>query len=58
MKTESIEIRLSEQEKGAFAEAARICGLTVSAWIREVCRVQATADLAEAGRSDPFPEGA
>lgn len=46
---QSLELRLSGNEKRVFAEAAKIAGLPVSTWIRERLRRVAVRELEEAG---------
>ena len=49
-RTESLEIRLTENEKRAFREAALISGISVSTWVRERLRRAVIRELEEAGR--------
>lgn len=45
MKTETIKIRLSAEEKAAFEKSAEIAGLSLSSWIRERLRRASIAEL-------------
>jgi uncharacterized protein (DUF1778 family) len=54
MKTETVQIRLSAAEKRSFEDAARIAGVSLSAWIRERLRRAARRDLEEAGHPIAF----
>ena len=54
MKTTSIEVRMSPDEKRAFQEAAELAGIPTSAWIRERLRRAAIRELEEASREIPF----
>jgi predicted HicB family RNase H-like nuclease len=49
-RTEYLEIRLNENEKRAFQEAAQISGISVSTWVRERLRRAVIRELEEAGR--------
>jgi hypothetical protein len=53
-KSEFMKIRLSAEEKEAFADAANHAGLSLSAWIRERLRLVAIRELEDAGRPIPF----
>jgi predicted HicB family RNase H-like nuclease len=53
-RTESLEIRLNENEKRAFQEAAQISGISVSTWVRERLRRAVIRELEEAGRPATF----
>jgi hypothetical protein len=53
-KSQSIQIRLSEQEKAGFAEAAALAGIPISSWVRERLRLAAIRELESAGRPIPF----
>ena len=53
-KTGNLLIRLTESEKAAFAQAAELAGIPVSAWIRERLRLAAIRDLEGAGLRVPF----
>ncbi|WP_087881153.1 plasmid mobilization protein [Nitrobacter vulgaris] len=54
MKSESILLRLTADEKLGFEQAAELAGLTTSAWIRERLRLAAIRDLETAGLRAPF----
>ena len=47
-------VRLSESEKAAFEAAARLAGITVSAWARQKLRYMAVRELREADQAIPF----
>ncbi len=49
-KSRQLRIRAEPAEKAAFDEAARLSGLTLSAWLRSVCREAAEKRLASAGK--------
>jgi hypothetical protein len=54
-------IRVSEPEKAAFARAAEIAGVPISAWVRERLRYAAMKELDNVGEIAPFflsPPGA
>lgn len=53
-KTETLRLRLAPDEKGAFARAAEISGLSVAAWVRERLRRAARIELEDAGEQVPF----
>lgn len=53
-RTERIEFRLDAAEKEAFASAAEIAGIPLSAWMRERLRRAARRELEEANESVPF----
>lgn len=48
------ELRLTEEEKVAFGEAAELAGVPVSAWVRERLRRAAREELEGFGRPVPF----
>jgi hypothetical protein len=50
----SIQVRLMADEKEDFEEAARIAGLSLSAWIRRLMRNGAREELAKAGRKPSY----
>jgi hypothetical protein len=50
MKTTWFQIRVDPAEKQAFDEAAKIAGLTASAWARMVLRRAAIHEFEDAGR--------
>ncbi len=54
MKTETIKLRVSMDEKLAFQDAADIAGLPLSAWVRERLRKAARLELEAAGRQIAF----
>jgi len=45
-----LQIRLNDAEKTAFRDAARINGLSMSDWIRQVVRKAAIVELRSAGK--------
>lgn len=47
-------IRVSAEEKAAFAEAAGLSGIPVSAWVRERLRWAATKELQMAGKRPAY----
>lgn len=53
-KTELIKIRVSQEEKQGFEEAADLAGISLSAWSRERLRLGAIRELESAGRLVPF----
>lgn len=53
-RSRNLQIRLTEQEKGGFAEAAELAGIPLSAWVRERLRLAAIRELESAGRPIPF----
>jgi uncharacterized protein (DUF1778 family) len=55
-KRESVEIRMTPDEKRAFRDAAEIAGLPVSAWVRERLRVAAIRELEAVGKIAAFLE--
>jgi len=54
MKTTSIEVRMTPDEKRAFKDAADLAGIPTSAWIRERLRRAAIRELEDASRDIPF----
>jgi hypothetical protein len=48
---------LAQAEKEAFEKAAKLSGISLSAWVRERLRRAAIVELREAGLSIPFLEG-
>lgn len=54
MRTQTMEIRVSPEEKLAFRDAAQVAGIPMSAWIRERLRRAATRELEDAGREIAF----
>jgi hypothetical protein len=55
-KTETIQIRLTQQEKNGFLEAAELAGIPLSSWVRERLRLAAIRELEAADRPIPFIE--
>lgn len=53
-KSQNLQIRLTEQEKAGFSEAAELAGIPVSSWVRERLRLAAIRELESAGRPIPF----
>ncbi len=47
-------LRIQPSEKQGFTEAARIAGISLTAWIRERLRLAAIRDLENAGKNIPF----
>jgi uncharacterized protein (DUF1778 family) len=59
MKTVTIQIRLTPNEKQAFENAAILSGIALSGWVRERLRKAAVRELEQASRPIPFlSEGA
>jgi hypothetical protein len=56
MKQETIQIRLTSLEKKAFARAADLAGISVSAWVRERLRTTAARELEAIGEKAAFIE--
>jgi hypothetical protein len=56
-KDQYLQIRLIAEEKEGFEAAARLCGLALSAWVRERLRRAARTDLEEANQPVPFLPG-
>lgn len=54
MKSKTIQVRLTDPEKEAFLEAARVSGIPLSSWARERLRLAAIRDLEAAGRRAHF----
>ncbi|CAN5147913.1 hypothetical protein BH11PLA2_BH11PLA2_46310 [soil metagenome] len=54
LKGEVLQIRLSTQEKQAFARAAELDGKKVAEWIRDRLRRLSRAELEEHGEVAPF----
>jgi uncharacterized protein (DUF1778 family) len=54
MRTQTMEIRVTPEEKTAFRDAARVAGIPTSAWVRERLRRAATRELEDAGREIAF----
>jgi len=53
-KSENILLRLSSNEKAAFEQAAKLAGVSTSAWIRERLRLSAIRELESSGVRVPF----
>ncbi len=53
-KQELLQVRVDSTEKEAFAEAADLSGLALSAWVRERLRQNATRELEAASRPIAF----
>lgn len=49
-----LELRLGDEEKRAFREAADLAGVPLSAWVRERLRRAAREELEGFGRTVPF----
>jgi len=45
-----LDLRIAENEKRAFKDAASVAGLPLSSWIRERLRIAAIRDLEAVGR--------
>ncbi len=55
-KTETIQVRVTPEEKEGLVEAAKISGIPLSSWVRERLRLAAIRTLEGAGRKVPFVE--
>lgn len=53
-KTAITQIRLMTSEKDGFEEAARLAGLSLSAWMRERLRMVARKELESHGKQPEF----
>lgn len=53
-KSRNLQIRLTEQEKSGFDDAAELAGIPLSSWVRERLRLAAIRELESAGRPIPF----
>lgn len=53
-KAEVLQVRMAASEKQAFAEAAELAGLALSAWVRERLRHAAREELESAARPVSF----
>ena len=53
-KTETLQIRISEEEKQGFEIAAMLSGISLSSWVRERLRLNAIRELEGAGKKVPF----
>jgi uncharacterized protein (DUF1778 family) len=54
MKSDTLQIRLSDSEKAAFEAAAKLAGVSLSSWVRERLRGAARRELIEAGQQVAF----
>ena len=54
MKTETVRLRVSRDEKRAFQDAADLAGIPLSSWIRERLRLAAIRELEGMGQQVPF----
>jgi hypothetical protein len=54
MKSTTLQIRLSEDEKLAFERASENAGIALSAWVRERLRTAARRELTDSGEQIPF----
>ena len=50
----SIQIRVTKPEAGDFKEAAKLEGVSLSAWTRQALRDRARSSLAKAGRTPSY----
>ncbi len=53
-KREFLQVRVDDAEKKAFANAAELAGIAVSAWVRERLRQCAARELEAASQPVPF----
>jgi hypothetical protein len=53
-KAQVLQVRLTDEEKQGFQEAAYLAGIPVSSWVRERLRSTAIRELEAAGRRVPF----
>jgi uncharacterized protein (DUF1778 family) len=53
-KSETIQIRVTAQEKSGFTEAAEIAGISLSSWVRERLRNASIRELEAIGKRVPF----
>lgn len=53
-KSETLQIRLSADEKAGFEHAAAIAGIPVSSWVRERLRDAAIREMERVGQRAPF----
>lgn len=53
-KEQVLQIRLTEEEKRGFQDAAALAGIPLSSWVRERLRLAAIRDLEGAGQQIPF----
>lgn len=56
-KREFLQVRVDDTEKQAFANAAELAGIAMSAWVRERLRQCAARELEAASQSVPFLKG-
>jgi uncharacterized protein (DUF1778 family) len=54
MKTTALQIRVDDREKRAFDEAAKLAGVSLSAWVRLTLRRAAIHEFEDAGRRLDF----
>jgi hypothetical protein len=54
MKTTALQIRVDDREKHAFDEAAKLAGVSFSAWARLILRRAAIREFEDAGRRPDF----
>ena len=54
MKTTALQVRVDDREKQAFEEAAKLVGVSFSAWARLVLRRAAIREFEDAGRRLDF----
>jgi uncharacterized protein (DUF1778 family) len=47
-------LRMTEEEKQAFQDAAELAGLDLAAWVRTVLRKAAAKELSDAGQAVAF----
>ncbi len=57
LKSENLLVRLEQSEKVAFAAAADLAGIALSAWVRERLRWAAVKELQAADQQVPFLGG-
>ena len=53
-KSQWVKIRIAEDEKEAFQDAANLAGISLSGWMRERLRRAARIELADAGLKVAF----
>jgi hypothetical protein len=54
LKSEILQIRITDSEKEGFELAAALAGISLSSWVRERLRLTAIRELESAGRRVPF----
>jgi antitoxin component of RelBE/YafQ-DinJ toxin-antitoxin module len=54
VKQQVLQIRLADEEKEGFQQAAELAGIPLSSWVRERLRLAAIRDLESAGQKIPF----